>query len=132
MPYMTFYCGYRFKKGNHPCYLQHQTLLSPPAASTTEHYLCFGPASSFFLEVFFCSSPVSYWTCTHLGWVGRVIFQDHIFLPLHKIWPWKIISWGSQGKNTEVVCHSLLKWTTFCCQNSSVWPVLAGPTSHGS
>ena len=21
-------------------------------------------------------------------------------------------SWGSQGKNTEVVCHSLLQWTT--------------------
>ena len=23
-------------------------------------------------------------------------------------------SWGSRGKNTEVVCHSLLQWTTFC------------------
>ena len=23
-------------------------------------------------------------------------------------------SWGYQGKNTEVVCHSLLQWTTFC------------------
>ena len=23
-------------------------------------------------------------------------------------------SWGSQGKNTEVVCHSVLQWTTFC------------------
>ena len=23
-------------------------------------------------------------------------------------------SWGSQGKNTEVACHSLLQWTTFC------------------
>ena len=23
-------------------------------------------------------------------------------------------SWGSQGQNTEVVCHSLLQWTTFC------------------
>ena len=23
-------------------------------------------------------------------------------------------SWGSQGKNTEVVCHSLLQWTTLC------------------
>ena len=23
-------------------------------------------------------------------------------------------SWGSQGKNTVVVCHSLLQWTTFC------------------
>ena len=26
-------------------------------------------------------------------------------------------SWGSQGKSTEAVCHSLLQWTTFC-QNS--------------
>ena len=23
-------------------------------------------------------------------------------------------SWGSQGKNTEVACHSLLQWPTFC------------------
>ena len=26
---------------------------------------------------------------------------------------------GSQGKNTEVVCHSLLQWTTFCQTPSS-------------
>ena len=29
--------------------------------------------------------------------------------------------WGSQGKNAEVVCHSLLQWTRFC-QNSPPWP----------
>ena len=29
-------------------------------------------------------------------------------------------SWGSQGKNTEVLCHSLLQWTTFC-QTSPPW-----------
>ena len=23
-------------------------------------------------------------------------------------------SWGSQGKNIEVVCHCLLQWTMFC------------------
>ena len=34
-------------------------------------------------------------------------------------------SWGSQGKNTEVVCHSLLQWTTFC-QPSPPWPVCPG------
>ena len=34
-------------------------------------------------------------------------------------------SWGSQGKNTEVVCHSLLQWTTFC-QTSPPWPVRLG------
>ena len=30
-------------------------------------------------------------------------------------------SWGSQGKNTEVVCHSLLQWTTFYL-TSPPWP----------
>ena len=34
-------------------------------------------------------------------------------------------SWGSQGKNTEVVCHSLLQWTIFC-QLSPPWPVGLG------
>ena len=34
-------------------------------------------------------------------------------------------SWGSQGKNTEVVCHSLLQWTTFC-QTSPPCPVHLG------
>ena len=31
-------------------------------------------------------------------------------------------SWGSQGKNTEMVCHSLFQFTTFC-QTSPPWPV---------
>ena len=34
-------------------------------------------------------------------------------------------SWGSQDKKTEVVCHSLLQWTTFC-QNSPPRPVHLG------
>ena len=34
-------------------------------------------------------------------------------------------SWGSQGKNTEVDCHSLLQWTTLC-QNCPPRPVHLG------
>ena len=34
-------------------------------------------------------------------------------------------SWGSQGKNTKVVCHSLLQWTTFY-QTSPPWPIHLG------
>ena len=34
-------------------------------------------------------------------------------------------SWGSHGKNTGVIFHSLLQWTMFC-QNSSLWPVCLG------
>ena len=58
-----------------------------------------------FLELFLHPSPVVYWAFKDLG---GYIFQCHIFLPFH------ICSWGSQGKNTEVVFHSLLQWTTFC------------------
>ena len=34
-------------------------------------------------------------------------------------------SWGSQGKNTEVVCHSLIQWTTFF-QTAPLWPICLG------
>ena len=34
-------------------------------------------------------------------------------------------SYCSQGKNTEVVCHTLLQWTTFC-QTSPPWPAHLG------
>ena len=34
-------------------------------------------------------------------------------------------SWGSQGKNTDVFCHSLLQWTTFC-QTSPPWLISVG------
>ena len=34
-------------------------------------------------------------------------------------------SWGSQGKNTEVVFQSLNQWTTFC-QTSLPWPISLG------
>ena len=92
------------------CSLQHQTLLPSPVTSATGCCFCFGSASSFPLELFL--------HCTILGtyWPGEVIF--HLFAVSH-------CSWGSQGKNTEVVCHSLLQWTTFC-QNSPPWPVRLG------
>ena len=41
--------------------------------------------------------------------VHKVVFESSEHL--------SYFSCGSQGKNTEVVCHSLLQWTTFC-QNS--------------
>ena len=39
--------------------------------------------------------------------------------------PLSYYSWGSQGKNTEVICHSLFQWTTFC-QTSPLWPIHLG------
>ena len=35
-------------------------------------------------------------------------------LPMSYVFAFLYCSWGSQGKNTEVVWHSLLQWTTFC------------------
>ena len=54
------------------CSLQHHSLLSPPDTSTTEHCFCFGPTTSFFLELLVIalhSSLVAYWTSSDLGWV---------------------------------------------------------------
>ena len=39
---------------------------------------------------------------------GEFLFRYPIILPFHTV------HGGSQGKNTEMVCHSLLQWTTFC------------------
>ena len=53
-------------------------------------------------------------------WSGEFIFQCPICL-----FAFSYCSWSSQGKNTEVVCHSLLQWITFC-QTSPPWPICVG------
>ena len=90
-------------------------LLSLPVTLTTRHCFFFGSASSFFLALFVHSSPVAYWAHTVLGNSSFSVLSFCL----------SYCSWGSQGKNTEVVCHSLLQWTTFC-QNSPQWPVHLG------
>ena len=99
----------------HYCSLQHQTLLPSPVTSTTGCCFCFGSISSFFLELFLHWSPVAYRAPTDLG--------SSSFSVLSFCFPF--CSCCSQGKNTEVVCHSLLQWTTFC-QNPPPWPVHLG------
>ena len=85
---------------------QHYNLLSLPDTITTRRFH-FGSATSFFPELFFCSSPIAYETPTDL----RGSFSSSY------IFAFSYCSWGSQGKNTEMVFHSLLQWATFC-QNS--------------
>ena len=58
-------------------------------------------------------SPVAYWAPTNLGSSS------------FRVLSFCLCSWGSQGKNTEVVCLSLPQWTIFC-QNSPPWPVCLG------
>ena len=97
------------------CSLQHRTLLPSPVTPTTGCCFCFDFVSSFFLELFLHWSPVAYWAPTGLG------SSSFSVLSL----AFSYCSWVSQGKNTEVVCHSLLQWMTFC-QNSPPRPVHLG------
>ena len=97
------------------CSLQHRTLLLSPVTSTTGYCSCFGSIPSFFLELFLHWSPVAYWAPTHLGSSSFNVLSFCLF----------ILFMGFQGKNTEVVCHSLLQWTTFC-QTSPPWPACLG------
>ena len=97
------------------CSLWHRTLLPSPVTSTTGYSFCFGSIPSFFLELFLHWSPVAYWAPTDLG----------VSLSVSYHFAYSYCSWGSQGKNTEVVCHSLLQWTTFC-QISPPWPAILG------
>ena len=59
--------------------LQHQALLSPPDTPTTECCFHFGPATSFFQELFviaLCSSLVAYW---HLLTCGAHLPVSYLF-----------------------------------------------------
>ena len=95
------------------CSLQHQTLLLSPVTSTTGYCVCFGAIPSFFLELLLLWFPVAYWAPTDQG----------VHLSVSYLFAFS--SWGSQGKNTEVVCHSFLQWTIFC-QTSPPWPARPG------
>ena len=97
------------------CSLQHGILLLSPVPFTTGCCFFFGSIPSFFLELFLHWSPVAYWAPTDLG----------VHLSVSYLFVFSYCSWGSQGKNTEVVCHSLLQLTTFC-QTSPPWPIHPG------
>ena len=97
------------------CSLEHQTLLLPPVPYKTGCCFCFNSIPSFFLELFLHWSPVAYWAPTNLGSSSFSVLS----------FSFSYCSWGPQGKNTEVVCHPLLQWTTFC-QTSPPWPIQVG------
>ena len=84
---------------------QHRTLLSPPGTSSTGCNFHFDSASSFSLELFLQSSPVTYWTPVDLRGSSSNVISFCLF-----IW----FSILVQGKISEVVYHSLLQWTMFC------------------
>ena len=93
------------------CSLQHRTLLPSPVTSTTGGCFRFDSISSFFLELFLHWSPVAYLHTGHLPTWGVHLSVSYIFA-------FSYCSLGFQG--SEVFCHSLLQWTTFC-HNSPPW-----------
>ena len=117
--------------GSHPGHLALKMTLSalafrsPPDTSTTDCRFCFGPVSSFFLELLVialcssCSCPVSYWTPSDLGtgWGGALIGY-HIFLPLHTV------HGVLMAKIMEGV--SISSSMDHFCQNPSLCPVSLG------
>ena len=97
------------------CFSQHWNLLPSPVISTTAFCFHFGSVSSFFLELFLHWSLAAYWVPTDLGSSSFGVLSFCLFL----------LFMSSQARNTEVVCHSLFQWTTFCL-NSPPWPVRLG------
>ena len=102
------------------CSLQHWILLLSLVTSTTGCCFCFVSISSFFLELFLHWSPVAYWAPADLG----------IPLSVSYHFAFSYCSQDFQGMNTEVVCHSLLQWTTIFqnCLPSPIhlgWPYMA-------
>ena len=86
------------------CSLQHWTLLLSQFTSTTGHCICFGFVS------------FSFWS-----YFSTLLQQHHghlltwgVHLSVSQLFAFSYCSWGSQGKNTKVVCHSLPQWTTLC------------------
>ena len=113
--YLPWFMDVTFQVPMKYCSLQHWTFILSPVPSTAGCCFCFGSIPSFILELFLHWSPVAYWAPTDLGSSTSVAY----------LFPFSYCSWGSQGKNTEVVCHFLLQWTTFC-QASSPWPFHLG------
>ena len=90
---------------------------------------CFYHQSHSWLGVVFALAPSlhSFWSyfCTDLQQhVGHLLTWG-VHLSGSYLFAFSYCSWDSQGKNTEVVCQSLLQWTTFC-QNSPPWPICLG------
>ena len=89
-------------------------------ASITSHIHCW-VLFLFWLHPFILSGVFFQWSpvacCAPTDW------GVHLSVSYHFAFSYCL--WGSQGKNTEVVCHSLLQWTTFC-QTSPPWPTRLG------
>jgi len=101
--------------------LQHYTLLPPPDTSTTASFLLL-------LSLFISSEATS---PLFPSSIVDSYLAGGIHLSVSYIFTSSYCSQASQGKNAEVVCHSVLQWTPFC-QISAAWPIyLSSVALHG-
>ena len=108
------------------CSLQHQTLLSPPDTSTTEHHFCFGPDISFFLELLviaLCSSSVAYWTPSDTEGSPSGVVSVCLFILLTGFSWQKILEWVATSSCSGPHFILTLHYDPF---------ILGGPAWQGS
>ena len=87
--------------------------------TVTTRYIQAWALFSLWLSLFILSGAIcSLFSSSILGTWGVHISVSCLFI-------FSYYSWGSQGKNAELVWHSIFQWTTFC-QNSPPWPFYLG------
>ena len=93
------------------CSLQHQTLLPSPITSTTECCFCFGCLFILFgvISPLFSSSILDTYR------------PGEFHLSVSYLFAFSYCLWVYQGKNTEVVCHSLLQWNVLSELSRNNW-----------
>src|SRR5574341_1472471 len=96
---------------------------------------CFYHQSHPQLGIVFALAPSlhSFWSyfSTDLQWhIGHLLTWG-VPLSVSYHFVFSYCSWGSEGKNTEVVYHSLLQWITLCQTSPPCPPTSGGPKGHG-
>ena len=104
------------------CSLQHWTILPSPVTSTTSCCFCFGFISSFFLELFLCSSLVAFWEPTDLG---SSTFSVMSSLPFHSSMGFPGQEYGNVLSFPFPVAYVLSDLSTMTCLP---WVALHGMT----
>ena len=100
--------------------LQHRTLPPSLVTSTTGCCFCFGSISSFFLELFNYSSPVTYWAPTNLGSSSFSVLSFCLFI---LFMGFSRQEYGSGLPISSPVDHVLSEFSTMICLS---WVALQG------
>ena len=102
---LSWYMDLTFQVPMQYCFLQHRTLFHHQSHPQLGFIFALAPSLHLFWSYFSTDlHPLAFWAPTDLGISSFSILTFCLFM----------LFMGSQGKNSEVVFHSLLQWTTFC------------------